>query len=229
MPNSQIELILEKSLPFWDKLSENETALLLSGTRPVHYAAGETVHSPHAQCLGVLLVKQGSLRTYLLSENGKEVTLFRLESGNTCVLSAACLLDSVTFEVFVEAEKESEALLLDAGMFAQLQAQNPHVENYALHTAVERFSDVMWAVEQILFMRFDQRLAAFLLDETAKTHSSRLVLTHEQIAKYIGSAREVVSRMLKYFEKEGMVALYRGGLEISGRPALQRLVREKGK
>lgn len=218
---------MKNQLPFWNQLSASEKNQLLSGTRPVHYKQGEIIHSPANECVGVLMVKSGELRTYILSENGKEVTLFRLNKGKTCILSASCLFDSITFDVFIDAQQATETLLVSSATFSQLQSQNLYVENFALRVAADRFSDVMWAMEQILFMRFDTRLAMFLLDETAKTGENYLTLTHEQIAKYVGSAREVVSRMLKYFVTEGMVVLYRGGVKIVDRAALLRLSQAK--
>lgn len=228
MPNTKEHETLLAQLPFWDKLSDSETQLLISGTKPVLYKQDENIHSPSNECVGVLLVKSGELRTYILSESGKEVTLFRLNSGEACILSASCLLSNITFDVFVDAQQDTEVLLISSATFAQLQSNNLYVENFALRLAADRFSDVMWAMEQILFMSFDARLAVFLLDETAKTGADNLVMTHEQIAKYIGSAREVVSRMLKYFAKEGIVELYRGGLKITDKPALMTLVQAKG-
>lgn len=229
MQNANDIQMLSKLLPFWDKLSTAETDLLLAGTRPVHYAQGENIHSPSNECVGVLLVQSGELRTYIMSEGGKEVTLFRLSEGETCILSASCLLSSITFDVFIDAQQATEVLLISSSTFAQLQKDNPYVENFALRVAADRFSDVMWAMEQILFMSFDARLAVFLLDETTKTGEDNLTLTHEQIAKNVGSAREVVSRMLKYFAKEGIVELYRGGVKIVDRPALLKLSQLKSK
>ena len=207
-------------LPFWNHLSEAETELLLSGTRSISYKQGENIHSPVKECVGVLLVKRGELRAYILSESGKEATLFRLNKGEICILSASCLLSNITFDVFIDAQKDTEVLLINSAVFAQLQNNNLYVENFALRLAADRFSDVMRAMEQMLFMSFDARLAVFLLEETSKTGEDNLALTHEQIARYIGSAREVVSRMLKYFESEGIVELYRGGLKIIDKPAL---------
>lgn len=217
------------NLPFWNKLSKAEAELLLSGTKSIFYKQGDNIHSPSNECIGVLLVRLGELRTYILSESGKEVTLFRLREGEICILSASCLLSNITFDVFIDAQKDTEVLLISSAVFAQLQSKNVYVENFALHLAADRFSDVMWAMEQILFMSFDARLAVFLLDETSKTGEDNLTLTHEQIAKYIGSAREVVSRMLKHFEGEGTVELHRGGLKITDRSMLQKLAQTKNK
>lgn len=229
MQNTNDIELLSRLLPFWDKLSESEIKTLVAGTKSVRYEQGDTIHSPSNECIGVLLVKGGELRTYILSEGGKEVTLFRLNEGETCILSASCLLSSITFDVFIDAQLDTEVLMISSATFAQLQNDNLYAENFALRVAADRFSDVMWAMEQILFMSFDARLAVFLLDEMAKTGEDNLTLTHEQIAKYVGSAREVVSRMLKYFAKEGIVKLYRGGIKITDRPALLRLSQSKSK
>lgn len=215
---------LKEHLPFWDRLTDEEVRTLCSETKPVTYKKGENVHSTVNECVGVLLVKNGELRTYILSEDGREVTLYRMCEGDICILSASCLLSNITFDVFIDAEKDTDILLISAPLFAKLQEANEYIENFALKLAAERFSDVMWAMEQILFMSFDKRLAVFLLDESVKIGSDKIAITHEKIAKYMGSAREVVSRMLKYFESEGIVSLYRGGVEILDKAKLKKLI-----
>jgi len=215
---------IRSMLPFWDRLSDAEAALLLGNTRLVTYAPGENVHSGTNDCVGVLLIKSGELRTYILSDEGKEVTLFRLTEGETCVLSASCHIQSITFDIVIDAVHQTELYLIDNQVFSKLLAENVYVENFTLRITTERFSEVMWAMEQILFMSFDRRLAIFLLDETAKTGVDNITMTHEQIARYVGSAREVVSRMLKYFAKEGMVAVHRGGVEITDKQKLRELL-----
>lgn len=215
---------LREHLPFLDRLTDEEVETLRSNTKLVKYDKGQNVHSAVNECIGVLIVKSGELRTYILSPEGKEVTLYRMNEGDICILSASCLLSNITFDVSIDAEKQTEILLISAPIFAKLQESNQYVENFALKLATERFSDVMWAMEQILFMSFDKRLAVFLLDETAKTGNSNLIITHEKIAQYTSSAREVVSRMLKYFENEGLVALHRGGIEILDKSGLRKLI-----
>ena len=215
---------IRSMLPFWNRLSAEEAEALLRHTRTVTYEPGENVHSSTNDCVGVLLIKTGELRTYLLSDEGKEVTLFRLGDGEACVLSASCLIQSITFDIFIDAVQRTELYLIDSQAFARVMAENVYAENFALRITAERFSEVMWAMEQILFMSFDRRLAIFLLDETAKTGVDNITMTHEQIARYVGSAREVVSRMLKYFAKEGVVAVHRGGVEILDKQKLRELV-----
>ena len=215
---------VESRLSFWGKLSVAEKNILESNITKVTYSKGSNIHSADSKCLGVLLVQHGALRVYILSEDGREVTLYRLSPGDICVLSASCILNSITFDVHIDAEDDTEAFLLNISAFSKLSNQNVYVENFSYKNTVERFSDVMWAMEQILFMRFDKRLAIFLLDEMAKTNSSKISLTQEQIAKYIGSAREVVSRMLKIFQSQGILEQSRGLIHIIDKQKLKELL-----
>ncbi len=212
-----------KTLTFWDKLNEKEQALILSNMISVKYRHGENIHSGENDCIGIILIKSGELRTYILSEDGREITLYRLVKGDICILSASCILKNITFDVHIDAEHDSEVLLINSNVFQQICNENIYAENFSYKTIADRFSDVMWAMQQILFMSFDKRLATFLLDELSKNDSDSILLTHEQIAKYMGSAREVVSRMLKYFENEGLVELSRGGVKVIDKKSLRKL------
>ena len=215
---------IKSRLDFWDKLSESEINLLENNIANVSYNKGFNLHSTDSECLGVLLIKNGGLRVYILSEDGREITLYRLSPGDVCVLSASCIINSITFDVHIDAESDTDAYLINIGAFSKLSNQNVYVENFAYKNTNERFSDVMWAMEQILFMSFDKRLAIFLLDEITKTNSNELHLTQEQIAKYIGSAREVVSRMLKVFQSEGILEQSRGSIHIIDKEKLRELI-----
>jgi CRP/FNR family transcriptional regulator len=218
------EYLLQNTFPFWDKLAGDEKRLLLDNTSDLVYEAGQYVLNAENDCLGVLIVKSGELRVYLMAEDGRAITLYRMFPGDVCILSAGCILRNITFDVFIDAEKKSEVRLVAAYVFDQLQTGNIHVENFALRLAAEKFSDVMWTMEQMLFKRFDQRLAAFLYDEIIKSGSPSLAFTHEQIAKYVGSAREVVSRMMKKFEDDGIVKIHRGGVEVINKERLKKLL-----
>ena len=140
-----------------------------------------------------------------------------------CMLSAYFFIDSFIFVVILDVEEESECYVIGGSAFAAVAERNPSLKIFALETAVGRFSDVMWVMQQILFMNMDKRLAIFLSDESARTGSDTIELTHEQVARYMGSAREVVSRMLKYFAKEGIVEVSRGGIRISDKKRLREL------
>ena len=219
------ELQFVKSrLDFWDKLSQNEVDLLLNNISLVTYHKDFNLHSADSECLGVLVIKSGGLRVYILSEDGREVTLYRLAARDVCVLSASCVLNSITFDVHIDAEVDTDTYLINIGTFSKLSRQNVYVENFAYKNTIERFSDVMWAIEQILFMSIDKRLAIFLLDEMSKTSSFELHITQEQIAKYIGSAREVVSRMLKVFQSDGILEQNRGSIHILDKEKLRSIL-----
>lgn len=216
--------ILKSSLPFWDRLEDGQKELLAGSSHLVHYEKGGIIRCQNCECTGVLIIKSGSIRTFMLSEEGKEITLYRLDAGDVCVLSASCVLSAITFEVQMEAVVDSDIIQINAGIFSDIVSQNIYAEAFTYKLATERFSDVMWTMQQILFMSFDKRLAIFLLDESGKTGSDTIHMTHEQIAKYTGSAREVVSRMLKYFSSEGLVKLSRGGVAILDKKGLKQLI-----
>ncbi len=200
--------------PFYNKLSVDQKERLSRGAMVGNYEKGINLHGNTGECTGLMVVLRGCLRAYMLSETGKEITLYRLYPKDVCILSASCVLEAITFEVYIDAEVDSQVLLIRPNVFQALYEENVWVENFALSTTTKRFSDVMWAMEQILFMSFDKRLAVFLLTETKKTGGARVNLSMEQMAKYMGSAREVVSRMVKYFAGEGMVRHGRGYIEI---------------
>lgn len=211
------------AFPFWGQLTPAEQEQLCRFTRPVKYRKGERVHSPVENCVGILLLRSGQLRAYLLSEDGRDITLYRLFQGEVCILSASCVMDSVNFDLYIDAEEDTEAYCIGAGVFRQLMQQNVYVRCYAYQMTAERFSDTMWTMQQILFMSADRRLAIFLTDELAKTGGADLHMTHDQMARYMGSAREVVSRLLKYFAGEGLVRLYRGGVEVLDKERLKQI------
>ncbi len=215
---------MQQILTFWDFLSEDEKNHLINNTHPATFNRGDLIHGGDTECVGVLLIQTGCVRTYILSEDGREITLYRLSEGDVCVLTSSCVLSNITFDVHVEADTDCEVLIVSSEVYSKLAASNIYVENFTNKEAVSRFSDVMWAMQQILFMSFDVRLAGFLLDEISRKGKLEIDLTHEQIAKYIGSAREVVSRMLKYFASEGIVTLHRGGIKIIDKSHLYKIV-----
>ena len=222
MPEQQA--FIKSVLTFWEHLSEFEKNRLMDNTYPITYKRGETIHGGENDCIGILLIKSGGLRSYMLSEDGREITLYRLVPGDICVLSSSCVLSNITFDVHIEADFDSELLIINSEVYSELVTSNIYVENFTNKEAVVRFSDVMWAMQQILFMSFDKRLASFLLDEIARNGSVDVNLTHDQIAKYVGSAREVVSRMLKYFAAVGIVELQRGGIKILDKNKLRSIL-----
>jgi CRP/FNR family transcriptional regulator len=223
MEKSEIARIISSHFSEWGHLSAQEQQGMLANTVLMRYAKGTCIHNGENDCKGMLIVMKGMLRTYILSENGKEITLFRMSDGNLCIFSASCVLSAITFDVHIDAEDDSEVLFVSSSYFQSLVESNIYVECYAYKLIADRFSDVMWTMQQILFMSMDKRLAVFLWDEISKTDDDTVHLTHEQVARDVGSAREVVSRMLKYFSSEGIVELSRGGIKVLDRKKLRKL------
>lgn len=209
-------------LPFWDDLEQAEKAALSKDAQLMEYSKKALLHRSQEGCRGIMLVLSGQLRIYIVSEEGREVTLFRVKKGETCVLSASCLMDSIVFDVLIEAAEASKVITIPSPVLAPILKAHPKAEVYLYKTAAERFSDVMWIMQQILFMGADKRVAVFLWDEIAQSGQSAILLTHDEIARYIGSAREVVTKVLKYFAQEGVVSLGRGKIEILDKNRLQK-------
>ena len=208
--------------PFWEQLNSEEQKLVAENALSQNMQKGDILHRGCGECSGIVHVANGQLRVYIVSEEGREVTLYRLHKGDLCVLSASCLMDAIVFDVMIEAVEETELVMLPSPALNPIMAQNPMVELSLYKTVVERFSDVMWTMQQILFMGADKRVAHFLWDEMAKTGDMTIRLTHDEVARFIGSAREVVTKVLKYFVEEGAVALSRGKIEIIDKAKLRK-------
>lgn len=222
MAQTTFELTYQEIFPFWQEISQEDREYICRHSAAVTYPKGVSIHDGN-ECSGVIFVRSGCLRVYIMSEEGKDITLYRLHKEDMCMLSASCVLQTITFDVFIDAEEDSECYVISGSAYAAVSERNPNIRIFTLETAVSRFSDVMWVMQQILFMSMDKRLAIFLLDEAARTGAETIALTHEQIARYMGSAREVVTRMLKYFANEGIVQVSRKGVRILDKKRLHSL------
>lgn len=214
---------LREVLPFWKELSEVQRSRLLEQVQPRSFEKGDHLHAGEADCSGVYLIKSGQVRTFIISDTGREITLFRLFERDICVFSASCMMPNINFDVYIDAEKDTETLLIPTSAYKALSEDSPAVKEYTAQLIASRFSDVMWMLEQALFQSFDKRLAAFLVEQANIEQSPILRITHEEIARHLGSAREVVTRMLKAFQGQGMVKISRGGIEITERKQLEKL------
>lgn len=205
---------------FWEHLSETERQKLLSFSRLAHYHSKEAILSGDANCLGVLFILQGSIRIYLLGEDGKQATICSMKEGDVCALSASCMFSAATFDVQIDADSDCDIILVPSAVFSELMEKNIYMEAFIYRLMTEHFSEVLSAVERIFFLSLEQRIAAFLIDKSAETSSLLLPVTQEELAQSIGSAREAVSRSLKQFVKEGSIRLSRGKIEILDKNSL---------
>ena len=214
---------LANFFPIWDKLTPAQQERIRS-TSILHSVKGGTMlHSGGPDCLGLLLVKSGQLRAYMLSDEGREVTISRFFEMDMCLFSASCVMSNMLFDVFIEAEKDSEIWVIPACLYQNLMEESLPLANHSHNLITSHLSDVMWLMEQIMWKSFDKRLAKFLLEEIALEGTNSLKITHERIANHLGTAREVVTRMLRYFQSEGMVKLTRGSVDITDEKKLRKL------
>ena len=216
---------LAQYFPVWDQLTAQQQQTLLESASRQNVKKGTVLHNGGADCTGLLLVCSGQLRAYILSEEGREITLYRLFEMDICLFSASCMMHSIQFDITVEAERDTTFWLIPAEVYKRMMETSAPLANYTNEIMASRFSEVMWLMEQIMWKSFDQRLASFLLEEAGLEGSSQLKLTHEIIGNHLGSAREVVTRMLRYFQNEGMVRLSRGTVELVDLEKLKKLAK----
>ena len=210
-------------IPFWSKLTKEQQQRIADLIEFRQIKKGTHIHDSSADCLGLVIVRSGQLRAYILSDDGREITISRLTQYDVSLLSASCVMPDMQFNVMIEAEKDSEFWSVPACMFRNLVDESLAVSNYSRNLLSSNFSELMWLMEQIMWKSFDKRLANFLLEETRLEETNVLKITHEKIAAHMGTAREVVTRMLRYFQSEGMVKLTRGTIEITDEEKLEDL------
>ena len=209
--------------PIWDKLTPAQQERVASAVDFRTVKKGTRIHDSSSECLGLLLLRSGQLRTYILSEDGREITINRFFEYDICLLSTSCVMPDMQFNIMIEAEKDTEFWSIPACLYKNLMDESLAVSNFSNNLMSGHFSELMWLMEQIMWKSFDKRLAAFLLEESAIEGTAELKITHEKIAAHMGTAREVVTRMLRYFQNEGMVRLTRGTIEITDTKRLEKL------
>ena len=205
---------ISEYFPIWSKLTDEEKRTLEQASMLRKVKKGTIIHSSNTDCVGLLLIKSGQLRSYIFSDEGREITLYRLFEYDMCLFSASCMMRSIQFDMTIEAEKDTEMFVISPEEYKKLMDSSVQIANYTNEIMATRFSEVMWLIEQIMWKSIDKRLAGFLISESEIEQSRVLKMTHEKIANHMGTAREVVTRMLRYFQSEGLVALNRGTIEI---------------
>jgi CRP/FNR family transcriptional regulator len=225
MLNRQDIEFLNANLPFFRKLNNQERELIAATGSRSAFSSGESILNKDKECNGLVIVQSGQLRAFFELEDGKEITLYRLLPRDVCILSASCVLKNISFEVTLEVEKDSEVYFIPALTWQKLTEANISVKEFSLELVSERFSEVMWVMEQMVSKSMGQRIVAFLLEQSVLENSQILTMTHDTIAKNIGTAREVISRSLKYLENEGLLKLSRGQIQITDLKKLHELSR----
>ncbi len=212
-----------QNMSFWNKLTEPEKREIISCGFFTSYKKGAKIYGSEKECLGLVLIEDGQIRTFIDSQEGKEITLYRLLKYDSCILSASCMIKNISFNINIEAEKDTRVFVLPSVCFNKLSEQNIAVKNFSLELVSARFSEVMWVFEQYVFGSAASRLACFLSEHSNLEGSDELNITHEFIANDIGTAREVITRLLKHFANDGIVSLSRGAIRIENRRKLEEL------
>lgn len=206
--------------PIWDKLTPGQQKDISGSIGSRMVKKGEVLYGGGADCTGLLLVKSGQLRAFILSDEGREITVYRLFDRDMCLFSASCIMRSIQFDITIEAVKDTRFWVIPPEVYKRLMEQSAALANYTNEVMAMRFTEVMWLIEQVMWKSFDKRLAAFLLEEVSLENTCILKMTHERIGNHLGTAREVVTRMLRYFQGEGMVKLARGVVEVMDKEKL---------
>lgn len=213
-----------KQIPFWNNLVDEERTHLLSGTVLRTYKKDSYIYGMTEACLGMIYVQRGSIRVYITNEEGREITLFHIGSRECCIMSASCVITGISLDVQLLAEEETEIMAIHSRMVQKLMDSNIYVRCFAYELATKRFSDVVWVMQEILFARFDVRMARFLLSVYEKNGEKKIQMTQEAIAKEVNSAREVVARMLKQFASDELIELNRGAILIKDFEGLKNII-----
>ena len=205
---------MSNRLPFWNLLTDKEKEILKDNTIERTYTKGSIVFDNSSSCLGLLNVISGQVRAYLVSDEGKEVTIFKLEDNDLCVLSASCIIKQITFDTQLVANEDTKVLIVPSNIIEDLAYMNIELRCYLYEKALARFSDVMWNMQELLFKGLDSRVSNYLINQYERTDSTIIKVTHEEIANDINSAREAVTRILKLFVQDGLIKLQKGCIEI---------------
>ena len=213
----------ENYFPIWNQLTADQKNRIQKELITRKVEKGTIIHNGSMDCTGLLLVKSGQLRAYILSDEGREITIYRLFDRDMCLFSASCMMRSIQFEITIETEKDTELWIIPTEIYKSIMEESAPVANYTNELMATRFSDVMWLIEQIMWKNLDKRVASFLLEESSIEESDKLTLTHEAIANHLGTHREVITRMLRYFQSEGIVKLSRGTVMILDKEKLEHL------
>ncbi|HJD47387.1 MAG TPA: Crp/Fnr family transcriptional regulator [Candidatus Mediterraneibacter norfolkensis] len=211
---AELKEVFEKAFPFWDSLTEEEQTEMILGTTKNVCKKKTKLHFGGGECAGVQIIEKGRARIFITSPNGGDITLFRLVDGDVSILSAACMLNGMDVELDMEMETDCIVYTIPKKLYKNLYDENGSVKDYTMEMISEKFSDIMWLFNQFVFSNVASRLAGALLEHRALEGSDILPVTHEVLARDAGTAREVVTRLLKQFQDDGMVRLTRGKVEI---------------
>jgi CRP/FNR family transcriptional regulator, anaerobic regulatory protein len=217
MLSSDTQANLLQSYPMLGELPSSLLDDLLGNAAAMHLAAGSVVFDEDQACQGFPLLLSGSVRVIKAAANGRELQLYRVGPGESCILTSSCLLGGDHYHARGVVEQDAELVLLPPAVFRKLVSASEPFRNYIFDLFSGRITDLMQLVSAVAFQKLDQRLAALLANKSGTLHA-----THQALADELGSVREIVSRLLKNFAEHGWVRLGREHIEVLDAAALKR-------
>jgi CRP/FNR family transcriptional regulator len=214
MSDTQQTAALIQRFPFLQRADSRFRDSFFAHTNLISVAVGSPICDQGVHCQQLALITSGIARVYKLGENGREITLYRIGPGESCILTASCIVSGSPFPAFAVCEETIEALVIDSAKVRQWTDEFPAWRSYLFSLISDRLSDVISVIEEIAFRRVDRRLADYLLQRLSSDDLS-IKITHQAIASDLGTSREVVSRILKDFEHQGVITVSRGQLQIT--------------
>lgn len=206
---------LEKIYPFLECLDDNKKEIIKSSLIVKNYETDYTLIHEGASCIGFSLIIKGTIRVYKLSDKGREVTLYKLSSGDTCYLSMSCMLSNKSYPAFAEVIEPTTVAFIPSSIFNSFIYDTLDFQKYIFGNLYNKFNDVVNVLEEVAFESIDTRIAKYLLQTSRNSNNSMyLYLTQEKIAQDIGTSREVVSRMLTDFKNKDILTSSRGKITI---------------
>ena len=222
--NQAIVETIASVFPFWHKLAPETKRDFLTQSQHISLPAERFIALEGDVCNHLPLVISGSVRVYKIGESGREITLYHLDRGDSCIMTASSIISQKVFPAFAVTETEVEAITIPANSLKQWVEQNPVWQEYIFGLFSQRLGNVIEIVEEVAFGRMDYRIASYLLDNADR--QKNIQITHEAIAQELGSSREVVSRILKTFEKQGLLSLSRGKIELKNLSELSKFTKD---
>jgi CRP/FNR family transcriptional regulator len=195
-----------------DTLNSSLRKEMLEGVRAMRFPAGQILFSAGQGCQGLPLVMGGRIKVQMTGVSGHSIVLYRLEADDICTLSIGCLMTGRAYKAEAVVEEEAQALMIPRSVFERLMDQSVGFRLGIMESYGRRLDDLMLLVEEVAFRRMDQRLEEWLLVRAAR---GPVIITHQELAVELGTAREVVSRLLKELERRNMVRLARGKIEVT--------------
>ena len=219
MIKKEDRIYFEKLFPFWEKLTHQEKNYFIINSRTMTFTKGVDISSS-PECFGLTIIKNGKIRVFLTSKEGKELSLFFLETMDIGILTAQCIYPKLQVSINLHTEEVTEVIVMNPEAFSLMRKRNSEVSNFNMDLIYTRFSEIIEQMETALFVPLSVRLIRYLLKQEKK----EIIIKKEEIARHLGSAREVITRNLKLLQNAGCLQVSRGKIQILSEEKLKTML-----